>query len=285
MMTKGNSTSSRDSEQPSRPEQSSERSQLGSKLLSGFKSTYLGALRLSTLSQLLLDDDTEKLFHRIGYGLMLSGALVVSAVTTLDIRWIKSWEWESQTFFLHLRGVVTPPQDIIILEMDEASLGQQQFYDADPESYPFLAPIAQWPWQRTAYGVAIDRLMQAGARTVAIDLIFDSKSTWGEGDDDFLGHVLQRYPGQVVLASSFDDADQNTGTLLRLILPLPEFTEAGAVPGYIDYPLEANDRIHQFSQLLLEGMSADPVVQTYLDRLPSSLLQSFDQQTFRAARM
>ncbi|NEQ95653.1 MAG: CHASE2 domain-containing protein [Cyanothece sp. SIO2G6] len=261
-------------------------SQLLSMLRSGLRpNTYLSALRLSNLSQLLLDDGTERLFHRIGYGVMLAGALLVSGATGLNLPVVQFLEWEVQTFFFQKRGITRPSQEVVILEIDEASLGQSEFYAAAPEDYPFLAPIARWPWQRTAYAIAIDRLLQAGAKTVVIDVVFDLPSTWGEADDVVLQQTLEQYPGQVVLASQFETVTQNTGSMFKFLRPLPRFTDAGALVGYIDYPIEVNGRIHQFSKVwLTQNMAASPIAQHYFSILPPDLRQSLDHQTLRAIR-
>ncbi|MEB3231438.1 MAG: serine/threonine-protein kinase [Leptolyngbyaceae bacterium] len=259
-------------------------SQLVSRLRSGLRpTTYLSVLRLSNLSQLLLDDDTERLFHRVGYGVMLVGALVAAGATGLNLPLVQWLEWEARTLFFQRRGTVIPPSEIVILAMDEASLGQGEFYTAAPEDYPFLAPIAQWPWQRAAYGLAIERLMQAGAKAVVVDLVLDLPSTWGEADDLALQHTLERYPGQVVLASHFEDVADEVGGTLKFLRPLPQFTEAGARIGNINYPIEANGRVHQFSQVWLHQNKAnDPIMQAYLEMLPPEFQQSLDRQTWQA---
>ena len=69
----------------------------------------------------------------------------------------------------------------------------EQFYRTDPQKYPYLEPLQTWPWKRTAYAQVIERLMAAGARSVAVDVMFANPSSYGVADDERLARVLQRY--------------------------------------------------------------------------------------------
>ena len=260
---------------------------------SRFRSTYLGALsslNLSSLSrlildrsQLLLEESNEWGLQEVGHGLMIVIALAAASATALNYPWVQYLEKETQAFFFRRRGPVLPPQEIIILEIDESSLSQGQLYENDPTQYQDLSPIAQWPWQRTAYAIAIERVMQAGATAVAVDIILDSPSVWDEADDRFLQNTLERYAGKVILASSFDDTAHDAGTSLQLIPPLHSFLEAGGVAGMINYPIEPNERIHQFSQVWLQQRAVeDEAVRFYLEQLPDAWRATFVDQTIAA---
>ncbi|NET08575.1 MAG: CHASE2 domain-containing protein, partial [Symploca sp. SIO2B6] len=201
----------KDGQQRNRQEQKITRSPITSSPggRSRFRPTYLSSLTLSALkSRLWLHDGQSGPLRRMGHGAMLVSAIAAAGVTALDFSWVQVLERESQTFFFQRRGTVLPPQNIVIVEMDEASLSAfaaaEQGYRDEPERYLPLVPIAQWPWQRSAYGIATDRLIQAGAKVVAVDVIIDQPSTWGDWDDLALQQTLQQSPGQAVLASSFN---------------------------------------------------------------------------------
>ena len=260
-----------------------------------FRSTYLSGLNLSGLrltnlsrllldhSQLLREDGKGLKLLGVGHGIMAGVAVLASGLTWLNPPWIQALEYEVQTFFFQRRGAVSPPQDIVILEIDETSLAQGDFYREDPKTYANFAPLQQWPWQRQAYAIAIDRVMGAGAKAVAIDLILDRPSVWGDEDDDFLQYVLERYPEQVILASSFDDSENDSGETLQIAPPLSRLLDAGGKPGVINYPIAPNDRIHQFSQVWLQAQAdGDVAMQTYLKGLPESWTQTFVEQTVLA---
>ena len=56
-----------------------------------------------------------------------------------------------------------------------------------------------WPWERERYGVAIDRLIEAGATLVAFDIDFSAASD--TGSDAALARAVARHPGQVALGA------------------------------------------------------------------------------------
>lgn len=264
---------------------------------SPFRSTYLSGLNLSGLkltnlsrllldrSQLLIEDGKGFNLLGVGHGLLASVAVLASGLTLFNPSWLQAWEQEVQTLFFQSRGAVIPPQDIVILGMDETSVVQGEVYSEDPEAYPELAPLQQWPWQRQAYAIAIDRVMEAGAKAVAVDLVFDLPSAWGEEDDHFLQYALERYPGEIVLASSFDDSQDDAGLTIQLAVPLTQLLDAGGRQGIINYPLEANDRVHRFAQVWLQRQAAsDVVMESYLNSLPDSFTETFAKQTVIAAQ-
>lgn len=137
---------------------------------------------------------------------LIIGCITLSstALTATNHPLIQLIEKRSQLLFYRLRGVVTPPDDIIILAIDQASLIQGEFYASKPEQYADLAPIQSWPWQRRAYAIALDRLMQARARSVSLDILFLDPSSYGIEDDQSLEQALQAYGDRIVLAGFYD---------------------------------------------------------------------------------
>ncbi len=55
-----------------------------------------------------------------------------------------------------------------------------------------------WPWNRSVYARGIERILQAGAKLVALDIEFPDP---GPGDDE-LAAVIARHPGRILLASA-----------------------------------------------------------------------------------
>ncbi|PSN19535.1 protein kinase, partial [filamentous cyanobacterium CCP5] len=133
-------------------------------------------------------------WRRQGFWKLLLAALwllAVSSATGFDLRLVRFWERQFQTLFFEMRGPVLAPDDIVILAIDNESLNQAEHYFSDPEQYAELAPIQQFPWERRAYAIAIERLLEAGAKAVAIDLLLISPSTYGPEDDQALAAVLE----------------------------------------------------------------------------------------------
>ena len=192
-----------------------------------------------------------------GVGHVAVGAIAIAAalLTASQSNLAQLLERQMQTLFFELRGQVKPPSDIVILTIDEASLSQgTQVYPIDKEKYAFLAPLQRWPWNRVAYARAIDHLMAAGARSVAIDLIFDSPSSDAEGDRA-LQQVLQRYAGRVTLAAKYEDTNTPQGPLTQLLGPHDLFETKPMSVGLINYPIEANSRIHALGSRFAQQMA------------------------------
>jgi serine/threonine protein kinase/CHASE2 domain-containing sensor protein len=161
-----------------------------------------------------------------------------------------------QTLFFEIRGPVAAPSDIVILAMDDESFGQAERYRSDPDQYPYFAPIAGLPWQRSAHAIAIDRLMAAGAKAVAVDILMFSESSYGSADDQALAAVLARHGDRVVLATSVDDAGLRQGSLVRPTQPLPQLADTGVHTGNINFPIEPDGRIHRHGRAYLNGLEA-----------------------------
>ncbi|MGG6239622.1 CHASE2 domain-containing protein [Nodosilinea sp. AN01ver1] len=161
----------------------------------------------------------RRLFQ-LGHGLMVSWAVFGAIALTSQHPWIVLIEGQAQSFLLRLRGPVPPPEEIVILGIDEYSLSQGDLYRADPERYPFLAPLAIWPWQRQAYAQAIEQLMAAGAKAVAIDVLLVDPSGYGPADDDALEETLARWGDRVALAAAYDVSSSDFGLFTNLLEPI-----------------------------------------------------------------
>jgi adenylate cyclase len=81
------------------------------------------------------------------------------------------------------------------------------------ESRTLQSLRTNFPWSRIVWADVIERLVQAGAKVVILDLIFAAPS---DGDEE-LAAVLQKYPQRVVIGSNFSDTHAGTG--LQQTLP------------------------------------------------------------------
>ncbi len=220
----------------------------------------------------------------------LSGTCVAIAATAvgLSIPIIDLWERQMQSLFFELRGPVVPPDDVVILAIDDDSLAQGQYYLEDPDRYASLRPIESWPWRREAYAIAIKRLIESGAKAVAIDVVFPLPSYYGQADDEAFTEVLERYGEQVVLAAQYNTIMLAQGPVLKASLPLDQFQNAGVQIGFINFHKELNrQQIHRLGQVFLRSQeentadlsSASATISD--DESPS--FSSFAQATLKAA--
>lgn len=188
----------------------------------------------------------------------LNGLLIgaTALITGFDLGFVRSFEHQGQALMWELRGPVMAPEDIVILAIDEESLSQGQHYLDQPEAYPELAGIGSWPWPRATYAAAVEKLLDAGADAIALDIVFDLPSSYGAEDDDAFVEVLSEYGSQVVLAAQYGDVDLRQGSLVQPTLPLPDFREMPIQVGAINFILEPNGKIHRLSREFLETLEA-----------------------------
>ena len=198
----------------------------------------------------------DQIGFRFPWQAVLTGSCLSLAtlVTAINSPFLQQWEWQMQTLFFELRGPQAAPDDIVILAIDNESLSQAEHYRSDPEQYADLAPIQQWPWQREAYAIAIDRLLAAGAKAVAVDIVLTTDSAYGSADDDRLNTVLTQYGDRVTLAMKYEGDQLRQGTLLKPTLPLEQFQSAGIRLGNINFPLENDGRIHRQGHTYLQAL-------------------------------
>jgi adenylate cyclase len=151
---------------------------------------------------------------------MVSCAVFGAIATASQHPWIVRIEGQAQSFLLRLRGPVPPPDNVVILAIDEYSLSQGELYRTDPARYPFLAPLETWPWPRETYATAIERLLNAGATAVALDVLLVDPSVYGPVDDAALETTLTQVGDRVVLASAYDVSNSDFGAFTSLLEPL-----------------------------------------------------------------
>lgn len=93
------------------------------------------------------------------------------------------------------------PSDFVFVAIDDPSMKLDQLWPEDlADSAPLrLMAEAGFPWPRSVYAAALDRLIAAGARLVIFDLIFDAPRP---GDDAFRT-ALDHHHDRVVIGSNF----------------------------------------------------------------------------------
>lgn len=151
---------------------------------------------------------------------MVSLAVLGAIAITSQQAWVVRMEGQAQSFLLRLRGTVPPPDNIVILAIDEYSLTQGEIYRAEPDRYPFFAPIEAWPWSRQAYATAIETLLAAGARAVAVDVLLVDPSLYGAADDARLEATLSEVGDRVALAAAYDISLSDFGLFTNLLQPV-----------------------------------------------------------------
>ncbi|MFN0130426.1 MAG: CHASE2 domain-containing protein [Verrucomicrobiales bacterium] len=192
----------------------------------------------------------------------------------------RALEWTLYDF-VHAYGRKTPPDpDVVVLGIDEASLDlANSAFPEDIEASRALQLMNRpWPWSREVYAVLIDRLVEAGAETIVIDLMLPSASAEFPEGDALLREALDRHVGKVVLAA--DVVGRETGgegeasTVETVHFPFD---------GLIAHQWPADERVGYVTYWPdLDGVIRQTQFRRHLNpQLPESLLHSFAAAALR----
>ena len=164
-------------------------------------------------------------FNRtIGLALISAG---VAVWTGWSAGWpgprVRVWEQSLEQQLLLLRGVRRPPRRVVMVPVDDASLQQAAWYtEGGPDELvpAWARGLNTLPWPRAAYGRISQRLLQAGAAAVAINVVFEGPSGKGPEDDAALAALLTPLKGRVSLAAEMLEPEDSRGAGgLSLVLP------------------------------------------------------------------
>ncbi|MGR3455766.1 CHASE2 domain-containing protein [Pseudooceanicola sp.] len=126
-----------------------------------------------------------------------------------------------------LRGSVEGPAPVVLVAIDEPA---------------FLEFGEGWPWPRSRHAALIESLRAAGARTIAIDLLFTDPTT-PEAD----AALTAALGPDVMLAADVARIDTPQGVITQPVDPLPAFRAAGAGVAQIALPLDEDGAIRRLA--------------------------------------
>jgi len=191
------------------------------------------------LAKLLPNQIIKKLLKPANASNLIVGFwAVTSAIAIPLIPAVQTLERQTQSIFFKLRGSIEPPENIVILAIDEQSLSQGEFYD--PQKRPFLEPLRSYPFKRAAYAEVIDKVMASGAKAVGIDVLFANPSIYGQADDLRLQQALKRYPGRVILAASVERSQTIEANVEKLVTPVGVLDVQPSDTGLVNFEAEIN---------------------------------------------
>lgn len=111
-------------------------------------------------------------------GVVLGGTLIAGLLLLtpgMDILENATWSWRVQT--CARPSAISPKIKLILLDQASINWGQEQ-YKLD------------WPWPRQVYAPLIQFCKRAGARMLALDVLFTEPSLYGVFDDEAFGESL-----------------------------------------------------------------------------------------------
>lgn len=163
-------------------------------------------------------------------------------------------ENQAHSSFYALRPAEEPPKEIVILAIDDASIRlPKQEYQFDPKKYSYFEPLKYSTYKREAYAQVIEKLIKAGARHVAINVLFDTDSDDQEDDEKFASS-LERHGSQVTLAAVYEDNETDRGTFGQLQEPAFKSQSNQLSTGIVNFPLEKDGKIHRLSSSYIKNI-------------------------------
>ncbi|HEY9720977.1 MAG TPA: adenylate/guanylate cyclase domain-containing protein [Oscillatoriaceae cyanobacterium] len=154
-------------------------------------------------------------------------AIALFWLSLSQLGWLSRPEWFCYHALFELRGPLERPSNLSLVAIDEAS----------------LQDIGVWPPKRTIYATLIDALLGAGARVVALDVVFPQAQS--PDTDAAFAAAIARHPGRVVLAANFQPIADGRAEGEELLLPLASL-RPHALTGYVNLNFDADGAIHRF---------------------------------------
>lgn len=128
---------------------------------------------------------------------------------------LQNGEFATQDLRMRL-GRWTPVESKLVLIGIDRPAYAGFFQPEELEAEPVLRQMENnFPWPRSVWARLIERLAEAGAKTIAVDLIFGST---GEGDEE-LKRVLTKYRDRVVIGYNINEQKTDRGDETSFQLP------------------------------------------------------------------
>lgn len=186
-------------------------------------------------------------YRRRAFGLGVAGAVAV---------WLLLWvlpagrgvtaRIDRQVFdeLILREGGPVERDDFVLLGIDEAALNLSGVTEDELSASETLERMGErFPWDRRVWAAAIDRLADAGARLIVVDLVFGNPSD-PEADRLFL-EAVERHADRVVLTSLFAPVGTTADGReeFTLVEPMRELVDTGTRVGFANFPIDLEDGV------------------------------------------
>lgn len=105
--------------------------------------------------------------------------------------WLGHADAMARQILFRWRGPLTPPENLVLLGIDEASLDTE------------LADFGPWPWPRAVQATLAREALRKGAKSVVFNIVFAGPSAFGPADDQAFRELLKPWKNQVYLSASY----------------------------------------------------------------------------------
>lgn len=160
---------------------------------------------------------------------------------------------------------ILPPQrldnvlyDILARANGRAADPSILIVDIDDRS---LAQLGAWPWSRETHARMVDRLTEAGARTIVYDILFSEAGD--PAQDQALGQAIQR-SGKVYLPQFLADAGADAPP--RVVGSIPTIAQGAAGVGLAHVRFDEDGMVRRMAPFEINGASLSPDLITVVHR-------------------
>ena len=205
--------------------------------------------------------------------------LVVLALEFLAPAWLRAPVTNADNYFQDLferLGRYTPANtNLVLIGIDRPSYDDLFITDEEKKD-PVLAALRErFPWSRKVWATAITRLADAGAKVIAIDLVFAAAA---DGDDE-LRAALEKYKDRVVIGGNLTVAETDRGVPSQFTPPsqslIPDLSDQPAAldarVGFINIFPDDDDVLRRARFRVTNHEFGDPI-----NTAPGTIVNSFD---------
>ncbi len=159
-----------------------------------------------------------------------------------------------------IRGSHHAPANIVLVQIDNATLRELQRHHLHSE----------FPFPRAYDARVIDRIREAGAKAIAVDIQFTQRTD--EADDQALAEAIERARGRVVLATT--EVAKNGET--RILGGNEVLSQLGARPAYAELTLDTDGVVRRtaFAKDSLKSLAVVTAEIATGRRVPASLFNN-----------
>jgi adenylate cyclase len=159
----------------------------------------------------------------------VGAAVVLFFTVSRSTPFVAQWNMSFQDAMLKMTTKQKLPENFLLVGLDDASLSLDTLEPEEiADSKALQAMKKGFPFSREVYGLAAQKMIDAGAKLVIFDMVYPGPNP---GDDAF-AEVLKKNPGRIVIGSLFE---RSPGPNLPATYRAPTAKLAEAVGNSVGY--------------------------------------------------
>jgi CHASE2 domain-containing sensor protein len=169
-----------------------------------------------------MKDESLKI-RQASHAAWIIAIIIVSTMVAMTFYWrAPGLNFYARDRLMQARGPIPPPNDIVIVAIDEAS----------------IARLGRFPWERGLTAHALDAISSAQPKAIALDILYSEPST--SADDAALADSMKRSGNSVIGAQLVETTDETGSPVARWLRPTPLIESSAAGVGHVNVATEAD---------------------------------------------